>query len=249
MKKVFLLSGKINSGKNQFAEYLKQVLEANDFSVGENLFAKELKDGCKDDFQKLAAVLESIAKRARVSVDSLFDINRIPKDNGARMAIEKILSELIIKDENWYEDKTEITRNILQLYGTEIFRRRVDNDWWAKKTLEKVVDDINNCVLITDCRFPNEITVFTEYMAKHEDFEVYIVRINREILASQQAAQHESETALDGWNEWNYIVKNKGTLDDLHEAAIAIVDDILNPKESKEILSSEIVNCPLGLIS
>ena len=59
-KFVIMLSGRMRSGKNQFATYLEAELKSFDISVRQDLFAKDLKDGCKEDFKALAHVLASI---------------------------------------------------------------------------------------------------------------------------------------------------------------------------------------------
>ena len=56
MKYVLLLSGKINSGKNQYAEYLIEELENKGARVTQDLFAKDLKQYCSEDFEGLGEI-------------------------------------------------------------------------------------------------------------------------------------------------------------------------------------------------
>ena len=234
MKKVILLSGKISSGKNQLGEYLKSNLESKGMSVTMDLFAKDLKDGCKDDFKKLANCLDNIVEELTAQVDVVFD-NIHESKQGNIQGLYKILEKLRINDHNWYEDKTSITRNILQLYGTEIFRNRVDNDWWPKQVLNRILKSDTDVTIVTDTRFPNEITVIDDYKHK-EFFETYAVRIERIINTNKSISEHSSETSLDDWTEWSYIVDNNGDLKNLEASAYNIVNDILdNNKEEIEL--------------
>jgi mRNA degradation ribonuclease J1/J2 len=221
MKKVILVSGRMRSGKNQFSEFLKRNLINDGLKVFEDLFARSLKDGCKEDFLNLKNVLENISEEIKAKVNLFIDQRQIMLSDSVINDIEKTIDKLKIKDENWYEDKTDITRSILQLYGTEIFRRRVDNNYWVKQVKDRCISSNDDVIIITDCRFPNEITeMFCD------DYETIVVRIIRNINTNEHVSNHASETALDNWKEWSYIVENNGTLDDLKGSASVITEDL-----------------------
>ena len=62
--------------------------------------------------------------------------------------------------------------------------------------------------IITDTRFPNEIKA-----VKNKDgICIRIFRTNSEL---QNKPEHESETALDSYNDWDYIIDNNGSIDEL----------------------------------
>jgi hypothetical protein len=225
MKKVILMSGKIHCGKNQFAEYLSKELQKKGLKGSFDLFAKSLKDGCKKDFCKLSHVLENIAEEIQNKVALYFDNKYMMSNPNIIYDIESSINKLRIKDENWYEDKTDITRNILQLYGTEIFRKRVDNDWWVKQVKNRCIESNDDIIIITDCRFPNEITEMMD-----DNYETFVIRINRNINTNELISSHESETALDLWKEWNFIVENNGTLDELKNSSIEIAKYLTEEK-------------------
>jgi len=228
MKKVILISGRMRTGKNQFAEYLKNAFEAKGIKVGTDLFAKDLKDGCREDFKKLADVLDDIAKQIETKVNLFNDLRESMIYPHFINEIEKTIDKLRIRDYNWYEDKTDITRNILQLYGTEIFRNRVNDNWWVNQVKNRAIASNNDVILVTDCRFPNEITGIYD-----DNYEVVAIRIERNINTQEQIASHDSETALDGWKVWDYIISNDGTLEDLKASAETIISDLTEEKEYK----------------
>jgi len=230
MKYIFLLSGKISSGKNQLAEFLNKEFKDRGYSTANDLFANDLKNNCKEDFKKISNYLNIYTERVKSSVGALFDnTGRNPKLESYLQSIEKLVDELKIEDENWFEDKTEFTRNILQLYGTEIFRNRVDNNWWVKKLRDRVLANNIQVTFITDTRFPNEVETFSELNS--DEIKTFSVRINRNINTKKSIAEHPSEIALDNWTAWDFIVENDGTLDDLRDSAKTIVNYILEEKE------------------
>ena len=228
MKKVYLISGKMQSDKNQFADFLQKELEEKGQKVSTDLFAKSLKDGCKNDFLLLSQVLESVSQQIKNAVNLFTDTRENMLNPSITQNIDNVIDKLKIKDENWYEDKTEITRCILQIYGTEIFRNRVDNNWWVNQVKNRSIESDSNAIIVTDCRFPNEITGMYD-----ENYETIIIRINRNINTPKQMSLHDSETALDNWKIWDYVVENNGTLEDLKSSASTIIEDL--NKEIDEI--------------
>lgn len=229
MKFIFLISGKINSGKNQLAEFLDHEWKGRGYSTANDLFANDLKNNCKDDFKKVSNYLNIYTERIKSSVGALFDnTGRNPKLESYLKSIEKLVDELKIEDENWFEDKTELTRNILQLYGTEIFRNRVSDNWWVNKLRDRVLKSESQVTFITDTRFPNEVETFSQLNS--DDVTIFSVRINRNINTKKGIAEHPSETSLDHWTHWDFIVENDGTLEDLRGSAKTIVDYILEEK-------------------
>jgi hypothetical protein len=235
MKRIILISGKLQSGKNQLADFLKDAFAKKNLDVGSDLFAGPLKDWCKEDFKPLTDLLRNIANDIKSVAKLSFDIpakNTGMSNESSLFNICKTVDDkLLINDENWYEVKTDITRKILQLYGTEIFRKRVDNDWWAKLLLERCKVSEKEVILITDVRFPNELEVFNSLLS--DELEVVSIRVERNINTQEIIANHDSETALDNWLEWNYVVDNNGTLDALKASAEKIVEDILDTEKEE----------------
>jgi len=220
----FLISGKIHTGKNQFADFLTQEFINKEKTVRSDLFAKILKDSCKADFKKLAAVLYNLSEKLK-AIAGIMHQRSILDDSTLDQFNAIIDSELKIIDDNWYENKTDITRSLLQIYGTEIFRNRVDMNWWAKQTKERIKNSEEEIIILTDCRFPNEIMIFDDIIS--ENFQVHPIRIERNINTNIDISMHDSETALDDWHEWEYIVDNNGSLDDLKASAVIIADNVL----------------------
>ena len=218
MKKiVILISGKIKSGKNQLADFMKEYFEKQNLKVSADYFAKAVKDGCKEDFKKLADELNNyVIELKRVIISKYNYINEI---------LDSKIDELKISDENWYENKTFITRTILQLYGTEIFRNRVDSDYWVKQVKDKCEKSDSDIILVTDTRFPNEITEMYS-----DNYDLITIRLLRDIN-KDKSKNHYSETALDDWNEWTYIIDNKrNSLKSLQKQVIMVAEDILKNK-------------------
>lgn len=227
MKKVFIVSGKLQSGKNQFGEYLEQIIQLDGISVKQDAFAQSVKDWCLEDFKLLISYLNKQAtklteglKAHKTYLKERYPANEKfvsePLDDLIYLA-EKIKTE----DKNFYEDKNDITRTLLQIYGTDIFRDRVDYNFWVKNLINKIKESKEDIIIITDCRFPNEI----ELLDDEPDFNVIAIRVERNIDRNDSVNEHESEKALDNYKNFNYIVENNGTLEDLWHSAKLIFDE------------------------
>ena len=112
-KKVILVSGKLQSGKNTFTDILMEEMKKS-ISIDYDYFAKPLKNECKTVFSNLVDYLNKIS-------------------------LENNIPSLYTNEDSWYENKNEVTRILLQTYGTDIFRELVDEDWWAKKLKKKIL--------------------------------------------------------------------------------------------------------------
>jgi len=241
MKKlVVLLSGKLKSGKNQIATYFKNEFEKEDviikdesyiisekrpLIVTEDFFAKKLKEDCVQDFKPLFDFIRTTLSDFKEKCYS-YDYYT--------SSIETSFEALRIPDEDkMFEDKTPIVRKMFQLYGTEVFRNRVDSDWWVKALRKKVEESTSDVILITDCRFPNEI----EGMYS-PDFDTVTIRLTRDINTDNVSRNHPSETSLDNWDQWTYIIDNHdGDLVDLNDSVKLIVRELLNKDEKIGLLT------------
>jgi len=226
MKYILLLSGKINSGKNQYAEYLKEAFEAKGLNVKQDLYAKDLKDFSVTDFKTLGMALQSQVDTIKANIGVYFDLSdRVSID--AQQSILDSLTELTFKDYNFYEDKTLITRTLLQLYGTDIARKRFDDQFWIKKLAERINNDTeSDVIIITDVRFQNELEDIHDFV---DDCRIVPIRIERDLNRNTFTNEHPSETALDDYGFWEFIVDNNATLKDLKDSSIVVSEDILMP--------------------
>lgn len=90
-------------------------------------------------------------------------------------------------------------RNILQIMGTDMFRRIYGNVW-VDACLRNIEDDKPELAIITDCRFQNEIEGIHAAGGR-------TIRFLRAPFAGQD--EHESETALDGYEGFTHVFDNR----------------------------------------
>jgi hypothetical protein len=188
------ISGKARSGKDAFAEFLAEALiEKTGNTYVMMAYAHELKSMVQREFD--------------LSWDQLWGDEKESKDKRYR--------KLTDKDEEVYWTG----REIMQAFGE--FYRSIDNDFWVKKLFSVMEENEYKDVLITDCRYPNEIKPIKERGGYH-------IRITREGKGEIHGSEHSSETSLDDGFEVDISVGNNGTLDELKtmaaETAVALMN-------------------------
>ena len=130
---------------------------------------------------------------------------------------------------NWNGEKDLVGRTLLQTLGTDIVRKNNENAW-INCVMEIVVGLKTefDYVLIPDARFKNEIENW-----KDINIPSISVRVNRydnnlepfDNKLSKEQKEHISETALDNYDKFDYIVKNI-TETDLHAEASKIYKEL-----------------------
>ena len=193
------ICGFIGSGKDTAADYLVE-----NYGFTRDSFACTLKDAVAAIFGWDRELVEGRTKEARDWREQV--------------------------DPWWAErlDMPNLTpRLVLQLWGTEVGRQAFHDDIWIA-SLENKLRKSAGDVVITDCRFPNEvraiknaggIVVWVNRGALPEWYQ-YAYDANR---GDQTAAErlkeyniHASETA---WvsTEFDYVIRNNGTLEELYD--------------------------------
>jgi hypothetical protein len=191
--------GLIGSGKDTIADYLQNIHEFRRES-----FASTLKDAVAAVFGWDRELLEGRTKESRVwreQVDAWWS---------ARL------------------DMPDLTpRWVLQHWGTEVVRRSFHDDTWIA-SLENKLRKTGDDVVISDCRFPNEIaaikraggTVIRVVRGPEPDWYNTALGANSGIATDQnllkQLGVHASETAWIGTDFDAIVDNNADGLDNLY---------------------------------
>ena len=109
-------------------------------------------------------------------------------------------------------------RLLLQLLGTDCGRKIIHPDIWVnslmneynpvdRRTIQDPDDSNINFPnwIITDVRFPNEA----------EAIKIHTNKLIRVVRTFEHEDNHFSETALDHYDDWDYVINNDGSIDNL----------------------------------
>jgi hypothetical protein len=201
--------GFIGSGKDTIADYL-----VNFHEFRRESFANTLKDAVSAVFGWDRTMLEGRTKAAREWREQV--------------------------DPWWAErlDMPNLTpRYILQYWGTEVCRKGFHDDIWIA-SLENKLRNSPDDVVISDCRFPNEIKSIRDaggiivWVKRGELPEWYDTAVqanqgnNVAINELKMKKIHASETSWVG-TDFDVVLDNNGSIDDLYAEVRSLVLDLL----------------------
>ncbi len=192
------ICGFIGSGKDTVADYL-----VNFHEFRRESFANTLKDAVSAVFGWDRTLLEGRTKEAREW----------------REQVNPWWAERL--------DMPELTpRLMLQLWGTEVCRKGFHDDIWIASLENKLRTSKDN-IVVSDCRFPNEIASIRKsggkivWVQRGELPAWYNLAVdankghNLAIQELKRIGVHASETSWVG-TEFDNIIDNNGSIDDLY---------------------------------
>ena len=126
---------------------------------------------------------------------------------------------------DWDGISEQKPRDFLQSFGTKI--RNYDNKFFTKRMIEDIelyqLEGIDN-IIIGDARMPDEI----DEIRNNYD-EVYAIYVENQFgqskLTIEQQA-HITETALEGYNDFDYVLPNDNNLDSLKEKVFKYLEGL-----------------------
>ena len=211
-KLVIGIVGNIGSGKDTISHYLSQFHDFKQLS-----FANSLKDAVASVFGWDREMLEG----------------RTTESREWRETVDPFWSKRLSMP-------TLTPRWVLQQWGTDLVRKHFHDDMWIA-SLENKINQSNTNIVISDCRFPNEIQAI-------RDLGGCIIRVQRGDLPEWYG---DAELAVQGSNiginnlkikkihysEWAWIgskfdihIDNNGTVDDLYGQISDVVTNKLQIK-------------------
>ena len=211
------ICGFIGSGKDTVADYL-----VNFHEFRRESFASTLKDAVAAVFGWDRTMLEGRTKEAREWREQV---------------------------DPWWAAKLDMPtltpRWVLQYWGTEVCRKAFHDDIWIASLENKLRNSRDN-IVISDCRFPNEIeslkraggNIVWVQRGTLPDWYADAVSANQGnnvgLNAMKMRKIHASEWAWLG-SDFDVVVDNNGSIDDLYRqsASLVVSDKIaLSPRDS-----------------
>ena len=201
--------GFIGSGKDTVADYL-----VNFHEFRRESFANTLKDAVAHVFGWDRTMLEGRTKQAREWREQV---------------------------DPWWAERLNMPnltpRWVLQYWGTEVCRKGFHDDTWIA-SLENKLRNSQDDVVVSDCRFPNEIksikdqggTIVWVQRGELPSWHIMAAKANLgDPVAAQKLKQlgvHASESSWVGTN-FDAVLDNNGSLEDLYTQIKDLVQDHL----------------------
>lgn len=230
MNNVIILSGKLHTGKDTFADKLKLELEKR----GDPVYKVAYADSTKSDVVKMIKLIlkgrsvEGIMKALDIGFQYGYQMtcifNYLNQDLSENSDLKSEFYSLESKDLQHKLKLFKHYRLIMQTYGTDV-RRSFDSKYWINKVLDKVHqisdDNIgkNVDIIVPDGRFKNEMKLSDDL--DHSKYRVFTVRLeapnnviedrikndpNDQEEISKETFNHSSETELDEFKDFDFFV-------------------------------------------
>lgn len=220
------LSGKRGSGKDTYAN---EIIRQFDGMVYVTSFAEQL----KVELESFLLDYGSMKKAGLEPAETLCDMYGLDLEEFQQLE-EIILNAEEYPDIDIYK-RSNATRQLLQVYGTDIRREKIPNYWvdivndkteYYSRSLSNLEHEPNFLILVTDVRHTNE----KELIEYHDGKVVRLLTTENRIVSrddfieNEELAKHESETALDNELFDLYINTDICGQDGIREAVRNILD-------------------------
>ncbi|MBQ8131544.1 MAG: hypothetical protein IJ193_03545 [Bacilli bacterium] len=124
---------------------------------------------------------------------------------------------------DWDPNSDEKPREFLQKMGTDIIKEKLGKKTFLLDRLSEDIDILSeffDTFIITDARYPEEITYFKEKFDKV--CTIKLLRNDYEDNLTDSERNHITEVAMDEYDDFDYILENDG-LDSLKNTAHILV--------------------------
>ena len=110
---------------------------------------------------------------------------------------------------------------------TEVIRYQIDNEFFIKRIIDdiKVLSYFCDIITISDARLPEELDLVTK--AYDNSVKIKIERPSLESELTSKEQHHATEIGLNNYTNYDYIIQNDGSIEDLKEKANSLIKDIL----------------------
>ena len=143
------------------------------------------------------------------------------------LAYGNYIKEYVKKITDWDGSEETKPRTLLQQLGTEVIRYQIDNEFFIKRIIDdiKVLSYFCDIITISDARLPEELDLVTK--AYDNSVKIKIERPSLESELTSKEQHHATEIGLNNYTNYDYIIQNDGSIEDLKEKANSLIKDIL----------------------
>lgn len=125
---------------------------------------------------------------------------------------------------NWDGSEETKPRILLQNLGVELIKQKIDDNMLIRRMIEdiKVYSYFYDVITIDDTRFPEEI----EDVRNNFNNVIAIKVVRDENTSLREGRDHLTETALENYNNYDYVIHNDGSLEELEEKIYNLISEV-----------------------
>lgn len=156
--------------------------------------------------------------------DYLYEDLKKQGKNPCKLQVSQYIKYYAIKYFGWDGKEETKPRGLLIKLGTEIIREKIDSNFHINRLIEdiKVLSYFYDTFIVSDVRLPIEIE-----KPKEEFSNVVSIKLERPYTETTKKQQkHITEIGLDNYHNFDYVIKNDKSLEELKEQAIELAKKI-----------------------
>ncbi len=170
------------------------------------------------EFQKQLKKIYVLSGKARSGKDTVAGYIKelLPDKKIICLAYASTLKDYAKQISNWDGSEETKPRELLQELGTTLIRKQIDSNMLVRRIMEdiEVYSYFYEMVIITDARLEEEVITPVKQFGFVSN--LHLIR-NTENELTEKQQKHLTETGLDSFHNYDYVIDNNGTLEELKE--------------------------------
>ena len=146
-------------------------------------------------------------------------------DNAIEISFSYYIKDYAKRVSSWDGSETTKPRELLQQLGIELVKNKIDSKLFINRVVEdiKVFSYFYDVIVISDARLVDEIETIKNIFPSSVS-----IRVNGSVNNSLTVEQrnHITETGLDNYNNYDYVISNDGSIEELNSKIINILDEV-----------------------
>ena len=176
-------------------------------------------------YKKREPLIIILSGKAKAGKNIVADIIKEYFNNSIQVAYAYYIKDYLKRMNKYNEQEKEQYRSLLQEFGIDFLSKYIN----PKFLINRVVEDIEvfsyfyDVIVITDARLIDEIEI-----PKQKFSNVITIRIerNNNNILTETEKKHITETGLDNYSNFDYIIENDSTIENLKNQTIDILKGV-----------------------
>ena len=144
-------------------------------------------------------------------------------DKAIEISLSYYIKDYAKRVSDWDGSEETKPRDLLQQLGIELVKNQIDSKLFINRVLEdiKVFSYFYDAIIISDARLIDEVeTIKNNYP---DSKLIRVIGKENDKLTDEQKS-HITETGLDNYNNYDYVINNSGTKEELKAKIIEIIE-------------------------
>lgn len=175
-------------------------------------------------YQKRNSKIFILSGKARSGKDIVANVieEYFGKDNSIKISYAYYIKDYLTRMNKYNENEKSKYRSLLQDFGVELLSKKIRPNFLIDRLMQdvEVFSHFYDVIIITDARLVNEIEI-----PRRKFNNITTIRILNDSIndLTEIERKHITETGLDTYKDFDYIINNNSSLEELKNKTIEIL--------------------------